>query len=179
MGANSVRAGEFETLNIGCGEDHRPDAWNVDIDPTVDPDEVIDLSETPWPWPDDAFRVVVARHVLEHLDPVPWAEIRRVLVPDGTLELAYPIGHTRFEDPTHQQFWNWHTAAAIGGERGHSHEHQWGFRLVGRDLHWDVPESRLWRTVTAVKLWKDGPGPWLSGIPGLYGHVEATFRVEP
>lgn len=161
-------------LNLGCGEDYREDAWNVDVAPAVDPDEVIDLQATPWPWPDAAFETVIARHVLEHLDPVPFDELARILKPGGTLRLTYPIGHTRFEDPTHEQFWNWHTAAAIAGERQHAHEYTDAFDLVERRLQW-AAGNRLARLFVQLKLAVDGPGAWLSQVPGLHGEVTAVY----
>lgn len=162
------------TLNLGCGEDKRADAWNVDISEAVDPDEQVNLQSTPWPWADGQFEMIVARHVLEHLDPVPFGELERVLTDGGRLYVTYPIGHTRFEDPTHKQYWNWNSAAALAGERDHAHEHETGLRLVGQSLDWDA-SNRLARVFTRLKLLVDGPGPWLGQVPGLYGEVEAVF----
>lgn len=164
-----------DILNLGCGDDYRPNAWNVDASPDVDADEVVDLQRTPWPWPDASFRVVKARHVLEHLETVPWAEIVRVLAPGGAFVWTYPIGQTRFEDPTHRHYWNWNTAAALAGDRKHAHEFVSGLRLVNRKLSWHV-SGRLFRTYTRLRLSHGGPGAWLSQVPGLSGEVTATYR---
>ena len=162
-------------LNLGAGEDYR-DGWhNVDISEAVAPDEVVDLSETPWPWPDGSFAHIKAQHVLEHLEPVPWGELVRVLEAGGTFVLAYPIGHARFEDPTHRQYWNWNTAEAIAGTRKHAHEFVEGLELVERELSWHV-SGRLFRAYTRVRLAHGGPGAWLSQVPGLSGEVTATYR---
>ncbi len=172
-----TNADEFDVLNLGCGEDYRSDAWNVDCSDAVDADELVDLEEQPWPWRDDSFALIVAHHVLEHLDPVPMGEICRVLKPGGTLELRYPIGHTRFEDPTHKQFWNWNTAEALAGERKHGHEHFGDLELTARGLDWHVGD-RLWKMYTRARLQYAGPGPWLGQIPGLYGEVNATYKYH-
>ena len=168
-------AEDFDVLNLGCGEDYRPNAWNVDCSDEVDPDQCLDLEADTWPWADDSFSLVIAHHILEHLDPVPWGEICRVIKPGGVLNLRYPIGHTRFEDPTHKQYWNWNTAEALAGERKHGHEHVAELRLTNRNLEWEVGD-RFWNAYTRFHLWHSGPGPWLSQVPGLYGHVEATYR---
>lgn len=167
-------------LNLGCGEDYR-DGWhNVDVSPAVEPDEVADLQTTPWPWKDSAFEVIEARHVLEHLDTVPWSELLRVLQSGGRFRLTYPIGHTRFEDPTHNQFWNLNTAAALAGERAHAHEHLSALCIESRDVDWSLSiDSRLLRWWVQWRIMVDGVGPWLEQVPGLYGEVTAEYRYQP
>jgi SAM-dependent methyltransferase len=169
-----------DTLNLGCGEDYREAAWNVDISQDVAADEQVDLTQTPWPWQDDAFTTVLASHVLEHLDPVPWGEVERVLAPGGRLIIEYPIGHTRFEDVSHQQYWNYNTAAWIAGERKHGHERDTGLQLEGTDCEWTItPADPLLAWRTRYKLWRYGPGPWLGQVTGLFGHIRATYRLQP
>lgn len=165
-----------DVLNLGCGDDSNPNYWNVDVVDLEGVDEVVDLDEYPWPWDSSSWQRVIAKHVLEHLsDPIAaLEEIGRVLSPTGELELWYPIGHTRFEDPTHRHFWNYHTAATIVGDRAHSHEHVDGFQLVDRQLTWSV-DSRHWRWYTRARLAASGPGAWLSQIPGLSGTVRARY----
>lgn len=166
-----------DVLNLGCGQDVRPNEWNVDIVELDGVDEVVDLDEYPWPWESSSWERIRTRHVLEHLDSPMQAvdEIARVLAPGGEWTLVYPIGHTRFEDPTHQNFWNYNTAEALVGRREHSHEHSSGFRLIDRSVDWTV-DSDLWRYYVRYKLRKTGPGPWLSQIPTLSGEVKATYR---
>lgn len=169
-------------LNLGCGEDYRSEWHNVDLSPAVDADETVDLDDYPWPFPSDHFAHIEARHVFEHLaDPMQaLQEVARILVAGGTICLIYPIGHTRFEDPTHKQFWNWHTAEALAGTRKHGHEHATNLRLVGRDVDWRISEGEplVW-AYTRYRLWARGPGPWLEQIPGLYGEVTATYEFRP
>lgn len=166
-----------DTLNLGAGEDIQDDAHNVDVVDLQGINEVVDLNEYPWPWDDNSWRVVVAKHVLEHLtEPMEaMAEITRILEPGGELELWYPIGHTRFEDPTHRNFWNYNTAETLSGEREHAHEHADGLWLMQRSVDYSV-DTRHWRAYAMVREFFDGPGPWLSQIPGLYGEVHATYR---
>lgn len=167
-----------DVLNLGCGGDFREDAWNVDVSRAVDADQYVDLQETPWPWPDNAFETVFAIHVLEHLDPVPWTELERVLAPDGRLILEYPIGHTRFEDASHQQYWNVNTAAWIAGDRKHSHERDTDLDLRDFNVEWSIsPEDRWLAWRTKWKLHKHGPGPWMGQVTGLYGHVRARYQL--
>lgn len=168
------------TLHLGCGRDYRPDAHNVDCAGVVGPDEVVDLDAHPWPWPDNSFETVLARHVLEHLD-APLAALEeacRVLEPGGEVYLAYPIGTTRFEDPTHKHYWTVRTASAIAGERAHSHEHIPQLRLCDRAVDFSV-SSRGWAAYANLRAAWTGVGDWLSQIPGLSGEVRAMYRYAP
>lgn len=167
-----------ETLNLGAGEDVQPNAHNVDIVALDGIDEQVDLNSYPWPWETNAWDRVVARHVLEHVDQPMQAigEVCRILRPDGVFDLWYPIGHTRFEDPTHTHYWNWNTAETLAGERKHSHEHESTLTLQSRRLEWHA-DTLHWRVYTRLKLALKGPGPWLSQIEGLHGHVHARYTV--
>ena len=165
-------------LNLGCGEDHIEHAVNADIASSVNPDVVVDLQATPWPWADNAFEQVFASHVLEHLDPVPWGELRRVLADDGVLILTYPIGFTRFQDATHTQFWGVDTAKWIVGETEHSHEAPFpDADLVSHEVDWTIrPPSPLKSLRTHFYELVFGPGDWMNQVTGLYGEVEAVIE---
>ena len=39
-------------LNLGCGHDHKEGYVNVDVSDLGNPDMVVDLEVTPWPWED-------------------------------------------------------------------------------------------------------------------------------
>lgn len=176
--SSSRATADVDVLNLGCGGDFRDTAWNVDVSRNVKADQYVDLEDTPWPWGDNAFETILAIHVLEHLDPVPWGEIERVLADGGRLVLEYPIGHTRFEDASHQQYWNVNTAEWIAGDRKHSHERDTDLKLRGYDVEWTIsPEDRWLEWRTKWKLHKYGPGPWLGQVTGLYGHVRACYTL--
>jgi SAM-dependent methyltransferase len=95
-----------DRLNLGCGDDYRRGFHNVDVRVAVDPDEVVDLDDTPWPWADDHFEHVLASNVLEHLDDQLAAleELHRVTAPGGTILAAFPHPASRGQwvDPTHR-----------------------------------------------------------------------------
>lgn len=98
-------------LNLGCGRhDKQEEYCNVDIAERKNPDEVVNLNETPWPWDDRSVKEIRARHVVEHLDSVVsfMDEAWRVLTPSGRLRITVP--HYRHEiaysDPTHRWFFS-------------------------------------------------------------------------
>jgi len=54
-------------LNLGCGAHQDGSVINVDKRADVDPDMVVDLERTPWPWPDNYAQEVYFLHSLEHM----------------------------------------------------------------------------------------------------------------
>lgn len=96
-------------LNLGCGFSKMEGYLNVDISPDCEPDEVWDLENTPWPWPENSFEAVLLDHVLEHLGETPrkfiaiMQELYRVCKPDAVIHINVP--HARHKvflvDPTH------------------------------------------------------------------------------
>lgn len=62
---------EHKKLNLGCGFKKLDDHWNVDCEKKCNPDEVIDLETTPWPYEDNFFDKITADNVLEHLGQDP------------------------------------------------------------------------------------------------------------
>jgi len=74
-------------LNLGCGTDER----GIGIDIHYDPDIRHDLNDR-IPATDDSVDVLLAEHVLEHLNDATqfFSEVQRVLRPDGELRLELP-----------------------------------------------------------------------------------------
>lgn len=62
---------EHTKLNMGCGFKKLNDHWNVDVEAKCNPDQVVDLENTPWPFEDNFFDRITADNVLEHLGPTP------------------------------------------------------------------------------------------------------------
>jgi len=62
---------EHTKLNMGCGFKKLNDHWNVDIQKSCNPDEVLDFETTPWPYGDDFFDKINADNILEHLGQDP------------------------------------------------------------------------------------------------------------
>jgi hypothetical protein len=54
-------------LNLGCGLKKIEGFVNVDISPTVKPDQIVDLNQFPWPFADNEFDHIVAKDIIEHL----------------------------------------------------------------------------------------------------------------
>jgi hypothetical protein len=96
-------------LNLGCGAMKLEGYLNVDRSTSVNPDEIVDLEVTPWPWKDNEFSHIVAKDILEHLGETPKQflniikELYRVSRNGAIWEIQTP--HWRSDnllnDPTH------------------------------------------------------------------------------
>jgi hypothetical protein len=56
---------------MGCGWIKIDGFWNVDIEQKCNPDEILDLEITPWPYADNFFEEINANQILEHLGQTP------------------------------------------------------------------------------------------------------------
>ena len=96
-------------LNLGCGFDKKAGWINVDKNSLSEPDQIVDLESTPWPWPDSSIAEIQMRHVLEHLGETTESylsiirEIWRICRPGALVRIVVP--HPRHDhflnDPTH------------------------------------------------------------------------------
>ena len=96
-------------LNLGCGF-RKLNGWhNVDKMSGCSPDEVVDLEQFPWPWPDSSSHEVLLIHVLEHIGDTSAVflqfikELWRISQPNADIDVLVP--HPRCDeflwDPTH------------------------------------------------------------------------------
>lgn len=100
---------ELKKINLGCGLKKIEGFHNVDISESTQPDEVVDLNQTPWPWEDNSFDHIVAKDILEHLGRSPEnfidiiKEMYRISRNGAIWEVQSP--HWRsdhaLDDPTH------------------------------------------------------------------------------
>lgn len=95
-------------LNLGCGENYRPDYVNCDVLPHVKADRYFDLNQFPYPFEDGCADEIWMDNVLEHLDDVVgvMGELHRLLRPGGRLRLLVPYAKSdwAYQDPTHKHF---------------------------------------------------------------------------
>jgi hypothetical protein len=97
----------LDALHIGCGNVYKDGFVNVDVgDCRVDVEH--DLNDVPYPFEADRFRLVLANHVLEHLDKDRWmsiiSELYRISAPNAMWEFRSPYGLSDnfVTDPTHR-----------------------------------------------------------------------------
>jgi SAM-dependent methyltransferase len=99
-------------LDIGCGEGKEPRCVGMDIRPLPGVDIVHDVEELPYPLPDECCLSILARHIVEHINPAKCLFIKvmdewwRIMKPYGKLMIVtpYPGSAQWYADPTHCNF---------------------------------------------------------------------------
>ena len=99
--------GEYN-LDIGCGPSKVSGFIGLDIRNLARVDIVHELNIKPWPLESNSADLIIASHVIEHVDSVIefMSELHRVLKDNGKLVIRYPHYSQRhtFRDPTHKRF---------------------------------------------------------------------------
>ena len=96
-------------LDLACGANKQPGFVGMDIRREEGVDIVHDLEEIPWPLPDGCCSLIMASHIMEHVNPARFGFVRvmdecwRVLQPEGQLAIVMPHGRSSgyLQDPTH------------------------------------------------------------------------------
>lgn len=96
-------------IDLGGGANPQPGFLNIDMRDLPQVDIVQDLEIQPWPLPDGCAELVMASHLLEHINPAKFGFIRfmdeiwRILKPGGQLMASFPYAGSPgyWQDPTH------------------------------------------------------------------------------
>lgn len=145
-------------LNLGCGRDYRPGWTNVDWDTTVEPDLLLDLNSTPWPFADASADTILLRDVLELLGQSNdtfasiMRELYRIAKPDAVIEIRsrHPLHRDFLDDPS----------------------------CVRRV----TPETLLYFDLSVGEVWKATKQPQRSLAPSLgvdFDTIEALYFPDP
>ena len=93
-------------LNLGCGRDKKEDYINIDSNPKVKPDRIMEIP--PLDFEDNSIEEIRAHHFLEHIKDIVelMNECWRVLKPGGIMDIVVPyaLSHAAFQDPYHVRF---------------------------------------------------------------------------
>jgi predicted SAM-dependent methyltransferase len=96
-------------LDLGCGANKQPGFVGMDLRALPGVDLVHNWNDYPWPLPDGVCHLVLASHVVEHVNPADggflrWMdEVWRIMKLDGELAISVPHGYSMgyLQDPTH------------------------------------------------------------------------------
>lgn len=106
---NLIKTKASVNISLG-GEDTNSKSFiNVDIQKGPLVDVVWDLEDIPWPFPSNCADLLVASHIVEHINPMKMGFIKfmdecwRVLKPGGQMMVATPYAGSLgyWQDPTH------------------------------------------------------------------------------
>lgn len=97
-----------QILHLGCGQNKMPGAIGVDINRKSKADVIHDLNKFPYPFRPNSFKLVIAEHVIEHLDDIPkvMKEIYRISKNKARVLITscHFTSVDSFTDPTHKHF---------------------------------------------------------------------------
>jgi predicted SAM-dependent methyltransferase len=81
-------------LNLGSGKQRIPGCVHIDVEPSCEPDIVLDFVHNPLPYKDGEVDRIFLFHVIEHISESfhfkLLSEFHRVLKPEGSVTIAYP-----------------------------------------------------------------------------------------
>lgn len=102
----------MKKLNLGCGKDIRKDYLNVDIINNEGVDVICDFNRL-LPFESNSFDEIICYDVLEHIKErnLIVKEIHRILKKGGIIKInvPYALSVNGFIDPTHINFFTYHT----------------------------------------------------------------------
>ncbi len=138
-------------INLGSGKDYRPDHLNIDINPHLNPDVVLDLAESldlpvsvtsptygDITLAENQFDQIVAIDVLEHVPQLPQLMTNCLgLLREGgqfTILVPYDLSLGAWQDPTHVRAFN---------ENSWLYYTQWFWYLGWFEYRFDCTETNL------------------------------------
>lgn len=114
---------EYKKINLGCNVRKKAGFINVDLDPNVNPDVVMNLTKFPYPFDQDSVSEIYARSILEHVEKKYLAkimdELYRICIDGAKITIITPhftcnvsksiIDHLNdtFAYETFECFWNY------------------------------------------------------------------------
>lgn len=165
-----------DVLNLGCGRKPLAGAVNVDLVPEVGADVVCDLNGSPWPFPSDHFREVLAYDVVEHLDDTlaAFEEIHRVCRDGASVKITVPhySSPEAFTDPTHRHFFAYNTFEYFTEASELSYYTRARFRVRSRNIIFmpSLVNKLVWRLANRFPARYERSWAWI--FPAWFLSVE-------
>lgn len=104
-----LKANSGIKLDLACGAQKQKGWVGMDILPFKGVDIIHDIEKQPFPLPDGCCSLILASHILEHIDPAKFGfvnlmnELWRITKIDGELVISIPYAGSPgyWQDPTH------------------------------------------------------------------------------
>ncbi len=83
---------QHKIQHLWCGRQKKKQAIGVDINPKSAADVIHDLSIFPSPFRKNQFKVIIAEHIIEHLDNIPkvFEELHRISINGAQIFILSP-----------------------------------------------------------------------------------------
>ena len=171
-----------ETLNLGCGLKHIPDALNLDITPDTNPDVVHDLNRLPWPFPANQFREVLAYDVIEHLGDfiATMEEIHRVCRDRAVVRITVPHFScaNAYTDPTHRRLFGYFSFDYLTGDNETQFYSRARFKKLSSQMIFypSLVNKLVWRLANRIPSAYERRWAWM--FPAWYLYFELEVRKD-
>lgn len=131
---------DHKALDVGCGGRKLLGSMGMDILKLPGVDVVHSFNQTPWPFADNTFDLVLMNHALEHVGDVVAVmnELHRVLKPSGhaVIQVPYFRCTDAYNDPTHTHFFTAGTLDYFVKDSGLSKYAYSGDKLFAKKGFW-------------------------------------------
>jgi len=180
-GVNAANAWDSRTiLHLGAGKKYHPEAVNVDLVVSTNPDLVHNLDVTPWPLPDGHFREVWAYDVIEHLTDVvrTMEEIHRVCADGAVVKITVPhfSCSNAFTDPTHRHYFGRFSFDYLTGENDLGFYSRARFRRIMSRIIFrgGFCNKAIRRLANCYPAWYESRWAWIFPAWFLYFELEVV-----
>jgi SAM-dependent methyltransferase len=145
----------MKILDLGCGKRKYPKSIGIDFSPNTDADIVHDLNKYPYPFNDNAFDMVHASHILEHLDDTvkTMNEIHRICKPNAKIIIRVPHFSQAgaWANPTHRRAFATYTFDYFEKNSSEKYSDKY-FKVVKKRLNYLLEPNyhKTWKII----IWK-------------------------
>lgn len=161
--------------NFGCGHNKLEGFINVDVEPSVEPDEVMDFLK-PLPIETGTVDRIVFFHVIEHIHeshhPNLLLEFHRILRDGGEIFIAYP----EFAKIAHNWLDNYK------GHRTHWKHCIYGLQRYPSDYHVSLMSSDEFKELLTrcgfenLRFKEEAQAPWNTVVKGTKGIIQPSYE---
>ena len=146
-------------INLGSGYKRIDGYKNVDHDPLVNPDYLVDFEHDKLPFETNSVSNLVAHHVLEHIGESFLSlmqELYRVCKPNALLDIKFPHHRSDIQhmDPTHKRTLTVDQLMLFSKSYNNHHIEQWG-SSSGFGLKLDVDFEVVKYKFNATPKWEE------------------------
>jgi SAM-dependent methyltransferase len=167
-------------LNIGCDYDYK-EGW-INLDNQGNPDVLYDLNIFPYPFKDNTFDVILANHVLEHLDnPLRTMQELWRISKDGAeiiINVPYFNHYKAYADLTHKKLFTWKSFDHLADTQAKVGYVPKLFKYKQRNLIWGKTYKPLFKPIVKIMNYILNSNPELMEKRFPFIIPAETFHVE-
>jgi len=171
----------MKKLNLGCGNDIRPDFINLDFHKMAGVDVIHNLNKTPYPFKKNEFDYILAKDVLEHLEsPVlVLEELYRISKNNAIIDITVPhFSSSNFpSDITHKRAFGINSLNCFLEKNQRNYYSKARFEILQRRIDFDRNFARFfWHVIS--KFANRYPGFYETNLAYLFQAGNLSFKLR-